>query len=335
MIVPQFWAEARVQQRSANSTSTAKSKSTSTITVRRFGWSDANEAEAQAHAESRAQEALQRLVAGEKLPRREPKIGYNGAEGVPIREEIIERHGDAVITRNAYGARCLNTPNVFFADVDFNESTPAVLIVSLVAALILIATANAWIEQSWRALLFGVVVALVVCAPVARLLFRGQLALRGGVERVAIARIERFVARNPHWNIRLYRTPAGLRVLATHALLKPDDAQTLACFAALRADPIYVRMCRNQKCFRARVSAKPWRIGIARHMRPRPGVWPVAAERMALRTDWISRYEQVAARYAACRFITEMGSGTTHPDAATVQAIHDELSRTSSALPIA
>ena len=325
MIVPQFWAEARVQQRATNST----------ITVRRFGWSDANEAEAQAHAESRAQAALQRLVAGEKLPRREPKIGYNGAEGVPIREEIVDRHGDAVITRNAYGARCLNTPNVFFADIDFSNAAPGVLFVSFAALWILVATANAWIEQSWRALLFGVVAALVLSGPIVRLLYRGQLFLRGGVERVAIGRVQRFVARNPRCNMRLYRTPAGLRVLATHALLNPGDAQTLACFRALHADPIYVRMCRNQQCFRARVSAKPWRIGIARHMRPRPGVWPVAAESMAMRTEWIGRYEQLAARYAACRFLMEMGSGTTHPDAAVVQAVHDELCRSASTLPLA
>ena len=57
-------------------------------------------------AEARALAALQRLVDGERLPRRKPKIGHNGAEGVPIREEIVDRHGDAVVTRNAYGARC-------------------------------------------------------------------------------------------------------------------------------------------------------------------------------------------------------------------------------------
>ncbi|MEQ1893799.1 MAG: hypothetical protein ABL998_14750, partial [Planctomycetota bacterium] len=34
------------------------------------------------------------------------------AEGVPIREEIVSEHDAAVITRNGYGARCLNTPNV-------------------------------------------------------------------------------------------------------------------------------------------------------------------------------------------------------------------------------
>src|SRR5688572_28381771 len=109
MIVPQFWAEARAQHR----------KKDRQVTIRRFGWSDASQAEAQANADARAAEALARVLAGEDLLRREPKIPYNGAAGVPIREEIVARHGEDVITRNSYGARCLNTPDVLFADVDF------------------------------------------------------------------------------------------------------------------------------------------------------------------------------------------------------------------------
>src|SRR5687768_12393719 len=102
MIVPQFWAEARIQQ----------SPPLRSITVRRSGWSDVSQEEAQAHAGARAREAFDRIAAGETLRRREPRVPYNGADGVPIREEILERHGDAIITRNVYGARCLNTPNV-------------------------------------------------------------------------------------------------------------------------------------------------------------------------------------------------------------------------------
>lgn len=51
-------------------------------------------------------------------------MAYNGAQGVPIREEVLERHGDTVITRNGYGAKCLNTPDVLFADVDFDTALP-------------------------------------------------------------------------------------------------------------------------------------------------------------------------------------------------------------------
>lgn len=102
MIVPAFWAEARAQRREQNRQ----------VTVRRFGWSDESLTAAQAHAETRAAEALLRIWSGDKkLLRREPKIAYNGAHGVPIREEIIARQGDAIVTRNGYGAHCLNTPN--------------------------------------------------------------------------------------------------------------------------------------------------------------------------------------------------------------------------------
>ena len=109
MLVPKFWAEARVQHRAGRKQ----------VTVRRYGWSDASQQEAQANADARAKEALARILAGEKLHRRDHKIPYNGAEGLPIREEILSTHGDAVITRNSYGAHCLNTPSVLFADIDF------------------------------------------------------------------------------------------------------------------------------------------------------------------------------------------------------------------------
>src|SRR4051794_33545978 len=120
MIVPQYWAESRVQYRQEGLQ----------ITIRRFGWSDTSQVEAQGNAEARAGEALQRLLSGEKLPRREPKVPYNGAQGVPIREEIVERHGETIITRNSYGARCLNSPNVFFADIDFDQAPTLRLIVA-------------------------------------------------------------------------------------------------------------------------------------------------------------------------------------------------------------
>ena len=111
MIVPEYWAEARLQTKEDGKQ----------ITIRRFGWSDESQEAAEALAQERAAEAMQRARAGEKLERREFKTPYNGADGVPIREEIMARHGDVVITRNCYGAPCLNTPDVLFLDVDFEE----------------------------------------------------------------------------------------------------------------------------------------------------------------------------------------------------------------------
>jgi hypothetical protein len=86
-------------------------------------------------------------------------------------------------------------------------------------------------------------------------------------------------------------------------------------------------MCRNQRCFRARLSAKPWRIGVQTHMKPRPGVWPVRAERRAERAAWIADYEAKAARYAACVFVESLGSGRVHSKLAPLVDLHDRECR--------
>ena len=139
MIVPTYWAESRLRRRTH----------ARQVTVRRFGWSDVSQADAQANADERAQEALDRLRSGEKLPRREPKVAYNGAIGVPIREEIVERHGETVVTRNSYGALCLNTPNVLFADVDFATGPGCGYAFWLLVALLAGAGEVGWMAESW------------------------------------------------------------------------------------------------------------------------------------------------------------------------------------------
>jgi hypothetical protein len=155
------------------------------------------------------------------------------------------------------------------------------------------------------------------------------------MEGLATARIRRFLASHPDWNLRLYRTPAGMRVLATQRLFQPDEPAVAECFRALGSDPIFARMCLNQRCFRARVSPKPWRIGIAGHMRPRPGVWPVSEYGRPLRAAWISTYEAAAQSFSACRFVESIGSGIVDPEVRRVMELHDELCRAQSQLPIA
>ncbi len=325
MIVPQHWAEARLRHRKAGRQ----------VTVRRFGWSDESEAAAQAMADMRAHDALQALVAGAPLARREPRVAYNGADGVPIREEVLARHDDVVITRNAYGARCLNTPNVLFADVDLPLRPRPGLVVLAAGGLLGFSAAGAWWAASWQLLLFGMIGAIALAAPLARLAHWLRALRVGGPQALAQQRIERFSARHPDWHLRVYRTPAGFRVLALHQLFAPSDPEVEACFGALAVDSLYARMCRNQQCFRARLTAKPWRIGIRQHLRPRPGVWPVKAARRPARDAWIADYERGAEGHAACHFVTRLGSSTTHPVARAVQALHDAACRADSSLPLA
>src|ERR1051325_3351768 len=131
MLIPKFWAEGRVQGRTPEQQ----------VTVRRFGWSDESQANAQAMADARAHEALARLLRGEKLPRRELKRAYNGSEGGPIREEIGAGYADTRLTRNSYGAVCLNTPNVLFADIDFTDQPSGALVRPVVVVLLAAALA--------------------------------------------------------------------------------------------------------------------------------------------------------------------------------------------------
>ena len=135
--------------------------------------------------------------------------------------------------------------------------------------------------------------------------------------------------------LRVYRTPAGLRVLATHRTFDPSDPEVNECFRALGVDPLYARMCYNQKCFRARVSPKPWRVGIDQRLRPRPGAWPVAPEWLPGRAEWVAAYEEAARGFAACRYIDSFGRGGVHPAVRAVMNLHDALARATSELPLA
>ncbi|KAG1246597.1 hypothetical protein G6F68_014572 [Rhizopus microsporus] len=107
---------------------------------------------------------------------------------------------------------------------------------------------------------------------------RRRLAAAGGAEGVALQRVAAFSEQHPDWHLRAYRTPAGLRVLAMHATFPPEDEQLQAVFKALGADTLYARMCRLQHCFRARLTPKPWRVGLKHRIRP-----PVAACRTRAR----------------------------------------------------
>lgn len=331
MIVPAHWAEGRIQQQVGGRQ----------VTVRRFGWSDDSAAAAQVHADARTREAFERIAAGDdKIERRERKVPYDGADGMPIREEIVERHGDNIVTRNSYGARCLNTPDVLFADIDFDAAPARGGLATVIVAALLGAGAAGYAARS--AIAGAVAFVAVLAIGFWRLRRERQPATPAGngngngIEQAVGARLERFIAQHPEWHLRLYRTPAGFRVLAMHDVFRPDAAAVSDLFQTLGADKVYGRMCRNQNCFRARLSAKPWRIGIVEPLRPRPGVWPIDPARQPAREAWVARYEEAAAGHAACRFLLSVGKvERVHPRAKAVQELHDERTRALSDLPLA
>jgi hypothetical protein len=325
MIVPEFWAESQ-KPLSLNGRS---------VTIRRWGWSDTGQSEAERMAEARLQDAIIQIETGSDLQRREPKVPYNGADGVPIREEIVSRHGETVITRNSYGAKCLNTPNALFIDIDYPEVSGCGFLFWNVAFYLLAGLAVGFFLMIWWLAVIIWILGLSLAVMTTRLKRHLSGSSRDGFEERCKKRIEAFLQRNPDWHLRLYATPNGLRLLAMHRPFSPEEPAVAECFSALGADPIYVRMCRHQKCFRARVSAKPWRAGIATHLKPRPGVWPVADIHRQRRAAWLEQYDRASSSYAACRFLESLGSRTEDPEIRSVQQLHDELCQANSKLPIA
>lgn len=282
MIVPEYWSEAK----------TRITHNGKQCTIMRFGWSDSSEVDAHENAKKRVKDAIGRLQAGESVRARDHKVAYNGAEGLPIREEIVARYGESVITRNSYGALCLNTPDVVFADIDVEA--PGLL--------------------------------------------RSMWLLISGAERdpfvAARDRVENFAVDNPSWLLRLYRTPKGFRVLVMHDTFDPSNELAFEFMQKLGSDPLYMRMCRNQKCFRARISPKPWRIGVE-HIKPRPGIWPVKKEKMNVRRDWIRRYEQQASGFSSCRYEATVGKGRSNRKCEAVRSVHDRYCKADRDLDIA
>jgi len=324
MIVPDFWAEARRQEKINGSQ----------ITLKRFGWSNESYEHALENANQRVNEAMTRALSGEKVRKIDHKISYNGGEGLPIREEVVVRHEDVVITRNTYGALCLNTPDVLFADVDLNIEPGGKLLFGAGFMLVVLAVAVGMLTSSWSLFFVSLFVAMVFSSALAELVLKLSYLFKGAPETQFRLALEEFVSTSKDTNLRLYKTPNGFRVLAMHDLFDPQGEDAKRLFSNLMADRLYVQMCLNQNCFRARVSPKPWRINIKR-MGPRPGTWPIKEERMFARQLWVNAYENASKDYASCVFDSSHGSDIVHPKAKLVMELHDEYSQSNTELPIA
>ena len=262
-----------------------------------WGWSDVSREAAQAEAERRAR-SLDERIRGSRRP--DPQDGYY--PGRPIREEVLRefgRSGDdlfAAVTRNASGAEVLNAAQMLFVDVDL----PAPAAPGLLARL------------------FGA----KPPAPGAP----------SPAEVAAIARAVAWATAHPGWGWRIYRTAAGLRLLATHDLFFPEDDVVQAAFRQLGADPLYCRLCLSQECFRARLTPKPWRLGI----RAEPPRWPwVDAAAEAEWTAWLVAYRAASATRATCELVRTVGPAEIHPDLRDLVALHDEACKVGSGLPLA
>lgn len=262
-------------------------------------WRSSDQSQEDAHesALAAAKRILRSLLSGNRLER------Y--AYGVtPLREETVERITNSqgelavAVTRNAYGSLVLNTDRVMFIDLDLPP-------MSLGEAI-----------RHFFKRLFD------------------KSATSPEVQREADVkrRLEQFLTTNPLWSLRLYRTSAGLRALATHDFFDPAAESTLAMLRSVGCDPLYVRLCKVQQCFRARLTPKPWRCGHTAN----PVRWPFENGDQQTRFErWQSEYAAKQALYATCRFLGTLGTDCVHPEIASIIELHDRTTRCSDMLELA
>jgi hypothetical protein len=262
-----------------------------------WGWSDTSPADAEEMGRRKAERTAQRVLRGETPDR------YLYGDR-PLREEILEElcaaDGTryAAITRNAYGCHVLNTADIMFVDVDLPAPSASDRL-------------RHWLSTWFRK---------GVPSPAARR------------EAEALAKADAMAGRDAQYGMRAYRTGGGLRYLMTARRADPTSAAARREMQELGADPMYQRLCGAQESFRARLTPKPWRCGMAA-----PGVrfpWPddKATQRFG---KWETAYRKAADRYAACRFIRQIGAEPVDADIRAVVELHDRLTRASSGLPLA
>jgi hypothetical protein len=266
----------------ARAVQSAKNPEGSWFRLSSWQWSDSSTDEAQRSASARVNELVDRVTSGETLNR------YSYGER-PLRQETIQSvTGDGkkelgVITRNAYGALVLNAAQAMFVDIDFVPEAP-----------------GARVSAQFRKL-------------------TGKVA--PSQEEQISEGIRQWAARNRGIGIRLYRTYGGLRGLITSEAFDPGDQDTQAILQELSNDTLYVKLCKDQACFRARLSPKPWRCDMERP--PSRFPWPDSKSELEYRS-WEAKYKAASSRYDVCRVITQIGNTEVHPDVHPILSVHDQ-----------
>ncbi len=129
-----------------------------------------------------------------------------------------------------------------------------------------------------------------------------------------------FQAEHPQFVFQVYETRAGLRFMVTNREIRPDGAEVELLFKTLQVDRLYTRLCRTQRCFRARLTPKPWRIGLAR-----PAVrFPFSTElKQRSFNFWLAQYAAKSRNACAARRLEPIGEATLPDSVRRVVEIHD------------
>jgi hypothetical protein len=200
-----------------------------------------------------------------------------------------------VVTRNSYGCMVLKTARMFIADVDRRPTEAG--------------EPRAGILQS----LFS--------------RNRKRAETENGRDLQAssvLQRVVELVGRDSNGLAFVYQTAGGLRIILAHREIDPCSAEAAQMLGFIGSDPLYLRLCRNQKSFRARLTPKPWRCG---HHAPTER-WPFLDAKSAKSfAAWESEYLDRIRDYSMVRLVERVGEGKIHADVGPLLALHDQIAR--------
>jgi hypothetical protein len=201
----------------------------------------------------------------------------------------------AAVTRNSYGSLILNTSDLMFIDID----TPPEPV-------------SARFLRKLRAFIGG-----RVDAPESRM-EKKIIAVAGSLQS--------------EYTLRLYRTFGGFRCAVVNRRMSPDSSESRRLLDAFGADPLYVKLCRNQQSFRARLTPKYWRCGSDRP--PSRFPWNTATEEQKYR-EWEKRYEDCGRQFSTCLFIEQFGMRKEDEELKMLVDLHDRFTKADAKMKLA
>jgi len=130
----------------------------------------------------------------------------------------------------------------------------------------------------------------------------------------------------------VYRTKAGLRVIVTSRQFDPTSQQSQGLLEKFGSDRIYMTLCQNQQCFRARLTPKPWRCFVQRP----PSLFPRSDEAEQKRfKEWLAEYERQSVQYKVCERVEQLGNERLSPTEQRIVDLHDSYVLESAEKPLA
>lgn len=151
-----------------------------------------------------------------------------------------------------------------------------------------------------------------------------------------LSQLHDWVKQHPQQSWHVYKTAAGLRLMRTDAPQSPAADFDALC-ELVHADTLYRQLCHEQKTYRARLTAKPRRVGVIMPswnyywFETQGWMSDYDAERLP---TIIEAYELLAQHYKTCRLLETIGSGKIHPGLKRLVELHDELCRVRENVPL-